>query len=427
LFLLLLALCVPLVALHVQRDRALFVIDEFAYSDYLYKVHSGQPVVRRGELHGPETLRLLACRGYYPDVWPEHPPCDSPTLDPRDFPNGGINTADIHPPTYFVVTDLGARALLALGVTDDLVDAGRLFGAVWMAAGLLALWYLLMAVGVNRRAAALALALVAALPSLRWQWQYLTPDAANLLVGSLVVLAALRWERLGRGLPLLAGVGGLALGLKAPNLMVVTATAAYLLARGVLAHRVEAAGRPGEGFQAPRRYVAAAASLLAGGLVASAVWLAVRAALALPGVTSSLTEFETVTGLSPGQVLVNLGRFVNVWDLLGSRSYPLAVIASYLLVGSLLAAVVALGTREPRHTLALVTGVMVVVGPLLLVTMSFVTNGTYALVEARYGASLVPLECAVAASLWRTRWALVPVGALVVVFHAVVLSSLVRP
>jgi hypothetical protein len=154
LFLLLLVLGAPVVAVSADRNPALFVLDEFAYADYLYKIDSGHWVVRHGELSGEPALRRLACRGYTPSIWNDRPPCDAATFDPATFPNAGINSADIHPPTYFLLTYAGARAVMALGVTDDLIDAGRLFGAVWMAAGLVALWCLVRALGAGPWAAA---------------------------------------------------------------------------------------------------------------------------------------------------------------------------------------------------------------------------------------------------------------------------------
>ena len=425
-FVLLLAVCVPVVALYIQRNRPLFIVDEFAYADYLYKVHSGQPFVRRGEVHEQETLRALACRGYEPEIWPVRPACDSPTFDPAEFPNAGINLADIHPPTYFVITDLGSRVILALGVTDDLIQAGRLFGAAWLAAGLLALWCLMRYIGVNRWATALCLGLVTASPSLRWQWHYLTPDAANLLVGSLVVLAALRWERTGRGLVLLAGAGALALGFKAPNLIVVVAAAAYLAVRAVIARQQTGVAEDGRDRRTPREYVKASASLLVGGGVVAAIWLAVRAAIAVPGVTAAFEATIKVDGLRASYFFENVGRFITVWDVAGSKSYPLALIVSYVLIGSLLAAVASLSPTQPRHTLALVTGGLVMVGPLLLVVVTYITSGTYFMVEPRYGASLVPVQAMIAASFWRTRAALIAVGGLVVIYQASVLLLLLN-
>jgi hypothetical protein len=424
LFVVLLLLCAPVVALHADRNPALFVLDEFAYADYLYKIDSGHLVVHHGELSGQPALRALACRGYTPSIWNDRPPCDAASFDPAVYPNAGINSADIHPPTYFLLTYAGARGLVALGVTDDLVDGGRLVGAVWMAAGLLALWCLLRGLGVQRWAAACGLALVAAGPMLLQQWYFLTPDAANVLVGALVMLAVLRWERRGAGRGWLVAAGALAMAFKAPNVVVVVAGGLYLLARAWLASRDEA-GEEGAARRSPRDLVQAAATLVGGAAVTSAVWLVARAALAGPGITP-MERDEQVGMLRPAQVIENIGRFVNIWDREPSSLYPLAVLTSYLLVGSLLVALVTLSHRDQRWALALVTGAVLIAGPLLLVGVNFVVRGTYTIIEPRYGSTLVPIQCAVAATFWSKRAALYAVGTLAVVAPvAVVLRVLV--
>jgi hypothetical protein len=432
LFVVLLLLCAPVVALHADRNPALFVLDEFAYADYLYKIDSGHWVVRHGELSGQPALRALACRGYTPAIWNDRPPCDAVSFDPAVYPNAGINSADIHPPTYFLVTYAGARTLVALGVTDDLLEGGRLFGAAWMAAGLLALWCLLRSFEVERWAAACGLALVAAGPMLLQQWYFLTPDAANVLVGALVMLAVLRWERRRAGRGWLVGAGALAMAFKAPNVVVVVAGGLYLLARAWLASRTLAEDDAGAdldaeeiGRRSPRELVQASAALIGGAAMTSAVWLVTRAALAGPG-TTPMERDEQVGMLRPAQVIENIGRFVNIWDREPSSLYPLAVITSYLLVGSLLVALVALSHRDRRWALALVTGAVLIAGPLLLVGVNFVVRGTYTIVEPRYGSTLVPLQCAIAATFWSRRAALYAVGALAVVAPvAVVLRVLV--
>lgn len=414
LFLLLLAVCLPIVTLHVDRHRPLFVLDEFAYADYLHKIDAGHLVVRHGELSSTAGLRELACRGYEPSTWNDRPPCDAPSYDPGVFPNAGINSADIHPPTYFWVTYLGARAVRAVGLTDDLVDAGRRFGAAWMAAGLAALWSLLRAMGAGRWASGFGLALVAAGPMILRQWHYLTPDAANVLVGSLVVLAVVRWERSSRqrGLAGLAGAGALAMAVKAPNGIVVVVGGLYLLYRAV------------RGEAGPRRsYLRAFAALVGGAALVSALWVVVRASLSLPGL-SPLEEAEKVGSLHPSQVIENLARFITPLDREPSSLYPLALLTSYLLVGYLLVALVSLSRDDRRHALALVTGAVLIAGPLLLVAANFALRGSYAIVEPRYGTTLLPVQAAIAATFWtgRTMYA---VGALAVAAPVAVLARLV--
>lgn len=419
LFLLLLVLGGPVVALSVDRNPALFVLDEFAYADYLYKIDDGHLVVRHGELSGQPALRALACRGYTPSTWNDRPPCDAAAFDPAVFPNAGINSADIHPPTYFLITYAGARAVMAIGLTDDLIDAGRLFGAVWMAAGLVALWCLLRALDVGRGAAACGLALVAAGPMLLQQWHFLTPDAANVLVGSVVVLAALRWERTGGSRAWLVAAGALAMAVKAPNVVVVVAAALYLVVRAALArrHPDDASSRP------PREYVLAAVALVGGAALTSAVWLVTRAVLAGPG-TSPMERDERVSILRPAQIIENVARFITPWDREPSSLYPLAVLTSYLFVGSLLVAVVALKARDRRYAIALATGVVLIAGPLLLVGVNFAVRGTYTIIEPRYGSTLVPIQCALAATFW-TKRALYLVAVLAVVAPLALVARLV--
>jgi hypothetical protein len=418
LFLLLLVVCIPVVALFVDRNPALFVLDEFAYADYLYKIDDGQLVVRHGDLSDERGLRALACRGYTPSTWNDRPPCDAASFDPAVFPNAGINSADIHPPTYFLITYAGARTVMALGLNDDLVDAGRLFGAVWMAAGLVALWCLVRALGAGPVAAACGLALVAAGPMLLQQWHFLTPDAANVLVGSLVMLAALRWERGGAGRAVLIGAGALAMAVKAPNVVVVVAAALYLLVRAALARRHPDDSSP----RSPREYVMAAVALAGGAALASTVWLVTRAALAGPGL-SPMERDERVSVLRPAQILENVARFITPWDREPSSLYPLAVLTSYLLVGSVLVALFSLKRRDRRYAIALATGVVLVAGPLLLVGVNFAVRGTYTIIEPRYGSTLVPILCALAATFWAGR-AMYAVVALAVVAPLAVLARL---
>jgi hypothetical protein len=415
LFLLLLAVCAPVVTLHVDRHHPLFVVDEFAYADYLHQIDEGDLVVRHGELSSDAGLRELACRGFEPSTWNDRPPCDAPSYDPAVFPNAGISSADIHPPTYFVITYAGARVVRALGATDDLVDAGRLFGAVWMAAGLLALWCLLRAMGAGRWASASGLPLVAAGPMILRQWHYLTPDAANVLVGSLVMLAVVRWERSGRrrlALAGLAGAGAMAMALKAPNLVVVVAAGLYLLYRAFR-------GEP----EARQSYLRAFGALVGGAAVVSATWVVVRAALSLPGVTP-LEQAERVDSLHPSQVIENVARFITPLDREPSSLYPLALLTSYLLMGYLLVALVSLARSDQRYGLALATGTVLIAGPLLLVAVNIVLRSSYAIIEPRYGTTLLPIQAAIAATFWTGR-ALWAVGALAVIAPLAVLVRLV--
>jgi hypothetical protein len=132
---------------------------------------------------------------------------------------------------------------------------------------------------------------------------------------------------------------------------------------------------------------------------------------------------ERVGVLRPSQILENVARFITPWDREPSSLYPLAVITSYLLVGSLLVALVALTRRDRRYALALAAGALLLAGPLLLVAVNFVVRGSYTIVEPRYGTTLIPVQCAIAATFWSRR-ALVAVAVLAVVAPVAVVVRL---
>jgi len=415
LFAVLLIPCSLIVGIRERDNQPLFIIDEFAYADYLHKVHDGQLVIRRGELIGPETLRELACRGHSsnPDDPERQQQCGMPRLDPAAFPNAGVNSADVHPPTYFVVTDIGARIVMATGFTPNLIRAGRLFGAAWMAAGLTALWYLARMLGARRGSSAAAVAAVGGGISLQWQWHYLTPDAPNILIGALVALAVLRWERSGRGLALVALAAAVAMSIKAPNVLVVAAMALYLLGRAAVAHR----GGGAATRLAPRAYLLATTALVGGAGAVSVAWLIVRRTLATSHAPSEMDRRFASTGLQATNLTENIARFLGPWDGQINRTYQLSLVLSYVIIGSIVAALLVRRASHRDHTLAAATAAVAVLGPLLLVVIIFVTSGTYFPIEPRYGTSIVPLEAAVAATVWRRRGAIVAIGAFVAVYH----------
>lgn len=431
-FLVILVPCVLIVGVREHQFQPLFILDEFPYADYLHKVHDGDPFVQRGEVSGQETLRELACRGYTPDIWPvdQRPPCGDRTYDARVFPNQGVNSADIHPPSYFVLTDLGARAIMATGFTDNLIRAGRLFGSVWMAAGLTAIWFLARRLGSTGPAAYVAVAIVAGSTSLLWQWQYLTPDAANLLVGASVALIVLRWERTGSGLGFLAAAGAGAMSFKAPNVLVIATMGLYLLVRAFLARRASHDSSIGAPLQRTvRQYLTAAGALLAGGALFSAAWMALRIATKLPG-RQDIEQQYAVDSLKLSFFTDNLARFLAPLDHPTIKTYQLSTIVSYLLIGSLIAAIAVASARNDRTPTPVMAGVsafVAVFGPLLLVGIIFVGSGTYFPIELRYGTSIVPLQVAVAASLWRARPAVVVLAVFAVVYHAVGMYALFNP
>jgi hypothetical protein len=201
--------------------------------------------------------------------------------------------------------------------------------------------------------------------------------------------------------------------------VVVVAAALFLVVRAVLARRHPDEAAP----RSPREYGLAAVALVGGAALTSAVWLVTRAALAGPG-TSPMERDERVSILRPAQIIENVARFITPWDREPSSLYPLAVLTSYLFVGSLLVALVALKARDRRYVIAVATGVVLIAGPLLLVGVNFAVRGTYTIIEPRYGSTLVPIQCALAATFWTGR-ALYLVAVLAVVAPLALVGRLV--
>lgn len=234
LFLVTLVFCAPLVAAEVHTHPGVSPVDESPYIDYLYRVHEGRILLPHGQLMGDEAMREITCRGIqngWAGLWPVGAGCMTPPFDYTRVPDIGLNSADIYPPTYFVLTDLGARVLMGVGVTDNLVDAARMMGAVWMAWALVVIYLLARELGARRSSSLLAMAVAGANPLLLNYWFHVTPDAGSVLLGGLVVLAAVRWDRGRIGLHWLVIASLAAVSVKSVNVLAVMLVGAYFLVR----------------------------------------------------------------------------------------------------------------------------------------------------------------------------------------------------
>ena len=116
--------------------------------------------------------------------------CGGP-YDRSTFPyRGGITSADIHSPVYYFVTAGLTTVIQAVSPVDDLLIAARMTGALWLGLGLVALIWLCRELGAGRSASGAVALLVLSVPIVRWTNTYVTPDAMNLLWGSLISIAA---------------------------------------------------------------------------------------------------------------------------------------------------------------------------------------------------------------------------------------------
>lgn len=252
-----------LVALHVRAEPILSVFDEAQHVDYVVSVLDGD-LVLRGDVLGPEAVQADACRGSRSTQ--PLPTCGRPldADDYRDERGEPLQYAFVHPPTYYALTGVVARAVQAVTGADDLVTAARLVGAVWLFAGVAATWAVGRMLGAARLPLAAVLVALMSTPAVLHAASSVNPDASALLAGALVFAAALRWERTRRGLGWLVAAGVAAGALKSTHAFAPLAAGMYLLWCGF----AEGAG-PRTWWRAYDRSCLTAAVLLVGSCVAA--------------------------------------------------------------------------------------------------------------------------------------------------------------
>jgi hypothetical protein len=391
-----LALSAVLVASYVRDQGPLSPFDEWVYVDYLDKVSRGE-LPEQGETIDEYALELSSCRGVF--VWgPQGTACgQEPQLS--DYPQAGVTSADIHPPTYFVVTNAAATVLLRLGVTDDLLTAGRLVGAGWLFLGLALMYVLGRDWGASRAASAALVLAVAVAPLTRYTNSYITPDAANLAVGAGVLLVASRWLAGRWPTWTLLAVGLVAGALKAQNLLAVGVAAVLVV--GVPVLRVV----PRRPDLTLKSSLIAAAVMMGGGLLAQVAWLAYRSAAAVgPSPAQGLPEGRPTLD----QLVSETTSFVAKLGLGATEdALPVPVYGhwlSWLIIAGTLGAALVLGLRDMRGLVggSLVLG-LVLGGPALMIMISLI-SGIIVPSPARYGMVLLAGAGAVTAASLKDRW-----------------------
>jgi hypothetical protein len=413
----LLGVSVLLVFSYVRIQNPLSPFDEWVYSDYLDKV-TRWGIPQTGEQIDQYAFELSSCRGIH--VWgPMGSSCGGP-YRPEEYPFAGVTSADIHPPTYFVVTAAAARAIMATGVTDDLLTAGRLVGAIWLAAGLLVFVLLAREVGAPTEAAIGMALVLAALPVTRYSNTYLTPDAANTVAGAGVVLLTLVWQK-GRvaGMWLIvAGVAATAI--KAQNLLAVFAAAGYLLLSSVITEHRDERGL--------RRSISMAGGLVAAAALPIASWLALQAATAYgpPPEMPGQVPFSIGLIIQSSQAFIQNLILPILPDVDPTPMPLLGPYLSWLILGSGLGSIFYLSVRDRRAQLAMSTAVLMLIGGPMILISTYLVADVSTPTPPRYGASLLPALAAVGAAAFtgpRRRWILFTIGTVLVLL---VLSAVWR-
>src|SRR5918996_1640839 len=180
------------VAFHVEAYPTFSPLDERQHVDYLYRVSRGQ-LLRMGEQIGQETLRDEACRGLDWILFTP-PPCHpNRTYDPNAYPDLGYNSAHVHPPTYYFLTNAVSKALSVTGVSTNFVSAGRLSGGLWLGLALVLFWYAGRELGIPPTNRIIAMVLLGTTPAMIHASSIVNPDSTSLLAGVAMLSSVLVW------------------------------------------------------------------------------------------------------------------------------------------------------------------------------------------------------------------------------------------
>ena len=387
--------------LHARAYTPLSPLDELQHVDYLEKA-SHFDLVRGGERVGAVAMREQACRTVDSPGFVS-PPCDAEDLIPEQFQEDGFNTAATHPPTYYTLTGLAARALRATPQVDSIVTAGRVIGGVWLGLGLGMTYLLCRRLGAGRTATTGALLLLATTPVVLHASAVVTNDAPSLFAGGLVVLAALRVRERALSPIWLGPAAALATAIKATNILAVGVAALVVLLPVLSDWR-----NPRVAFRdrraATRRGALSTVLLLGGAFLPPLVWAAFSRATAIPNAGSSPMSRFMVPRLEWSHLLANL--FATLTPVQNAYLPGIVQTSAVLLIVALLnlllviAVVGAAWYRTGSVTandLAVSTMVALVLGGPLLVVMMFTFADSYVAIPSRYGLSMLPAAFAVLA------------------------------
>lgn len=397
------------VADQVAEHEMISPIDEYQYIGY-YAVVADQGMVRQGEAMPFYTRHYMACNGirHVPEMAPNRAACRAP--DNKDHPIGGGTTADLYTPLYFISTRVLAQPFIWAGLS--FVDAGRAVGGVWLGLGAVFLFLALRRARVPVPVAlGLGLVLVGSLPAY-WSTTYISTDAPALAAGALAAWLTLRALDGVRGslvlLPVAAAVATL---FKLQNVIGFVAAAAVLLlavAFGVGGDDSRPSSRA-RAFLRDRRTISAVMVVVAP-VVAQAIWLAIRSALAV-GPAPTLGEAVPLVWQNVVSELGNFLPFIAQGALppsvSGPASVPVFLIGTVLAVGGAVGLAMSKGVESRDRIVGASTVVVTIAAAPALAVVIGVTAGLYIPLPTRYGHTMFPWAILCAGLLMDTRrpWA----------------------
>ncbi len=377
------------------------VYDEATHIDYAYRTaHGGIP--RKGERLSQEALSIWTCRGFYDDK-ADFADCAPPgDFKASSFPGGGYNYNQFHPPLYYTITGVSARALVAVTPIDSFVSAARLVGIAWIGGGLFLVYLLMLELGVSLFTARTMATSAAFVPAIWQSGSIVSNDASTIIAGASVALAAILISRDKFGPVLALVVAVFAMGTKSINGLALV-FAALFLGYDVLSR-----------YRSKRPYKSQALS-------------AALMTLTLPLVNNGWRAIQSARTFDPNYVNPIKGAsgsasegipFAELYSEIFRLLKPTFQIHSYLRLDTTylelwrtlfegllavgpLAAAMLLVAEPVRRRLGVSAVSAAAIGALIVVTQYWMSNDAF-LIEAnpRYGLALIPLNIVCASFLF---------------------------
>lgn len=417
-------------------------IDEQYWIDHLLR-GADFAIERNGAPILQETVREKCARGFEKATVP---PCKPGHLDPRDYGYWhGVNIAG-HTPFYFFVTGTIARALRATPIdlppNDSLITWARILGSAWLLAGLYGILRIGELLRVARRMLVVACIFVAATPALLHADTIVSPDATAVPAGAAVLLAALAWERRGKGLWWLALAAVLGASFSAKNGIGVVLVLVYFGFRalaGALKQSEDDDVRPWQ------EYAKAAAILVVALYLASSGWDELYGWLQVHVFTSPPLADITNNPIARAYGNSDAG----FWQYFGLRTvfmmlppfndiaFPherthdmyqtLAKAAEFVAIGALFAVPLRDKLTSKLSVLGFATLTTLLVAPTLTVLRNEVFSGTFDQPIWRYGLGAIPAVAIVIACAPKSRFAQWGVTALAGLLYVSAIYVVSRP
>lgn len=166
--------------------QAMSRIDEPTHADWAYQIaHFHIPA--RGSEIAPEIRGIWACMGQERYDLPD---CGT-SIPAWRFPYKGQNYNYSHPPLYYAIVGMPARAVAAV-TPLNFVEAARLSGIAWLASGMFMLFVALRRWRVDPAVSIVAPLLLISFPRVLHASTTVNPDATSTLAGALALWLAAR-------------------------------------------------------------------------------------------------------------------------------------------------------------------------------------------------------------------------------------------